>query len=160
MLGAFVGLGDSSFHEWNDTLTMMGLLLNASQPVFVRHGAGGLVAKALAMQFDKVGIAFEAPDLMTSALDQTVVPGSQGKRLSVNIDSVDSLFALNEDGATENIRVPTWGRSWFGRSNPYEMFCRLAAACVSDDTFDHLCRGSRAWHVQAVLRTVGGDRFA
>jgi hypothetical protein len=161
MLGALVGIGDASFNAWNSTLALMGMLVNASLPVFVGHGAGGLMAKALAVQFDRMGVAFEGPNLMTSALDQRVVPGRERKRVLVNIDSADSLFTLNEDGATENIRVPTLRRSWFGGSNPYEMFCRLAAACVSDDTFDHLCDEAVGLDTYKQFFALWGrDRFA
>jgi hypothetical protein len=160
MLGAFVGLGGTSFNTWNETLTLIGLLVNVSQPVFVGHGAGGLMAKALATQFDRMGVAFEAPNLVTSVLDQRVGRGSDRKTVLVNVDSADSLFALAEDGATENLRVPTLGRSWFGGSNPYEMFSRLAAARVSDDTFDHLCDGAvRLERYKQFFALWGRDRF-
>jgi hypothetical protein len=91
------------------------------------------------MQFRQYGVALEAgqfemsPPAATFALDDIADEWSL-----LNIYSGTSVLTMPEEAAKGNLKLPDVQSMW-SPANVYETFCIIAAGCVSDDTFDHLC---------------------
>ena len=117
------------------------------QPVIV-HGAGGLIAKGLALAFGRVGVAFESPQI-----ERSPTAGFFGERPEahqhniINIFSGSTLLAMQEVKAKTNVVLPTWQKLW-APATEAETFCLTAAGCATDDRYDDLCD-----------RLVGEPRF-
>jgi hypothetical protein len=110
-------------------------------PLFVGHASGGLLAKALAAFMNQVAVAFESPQYEDSAIGSEhggQVPDGQ---VIINLLGPTNVFSYPEGKLGINMYLPE--ASWFPKPlNIYEVFCQVAAACVSDNRFDGLCDAS------------------
>jgi hypothetical protein len=106
-------------------------------PIFVGHMPGGLLAKEVGLAVDGYSVAFESIKYSDSLM-QLISGNSDESWNQFNIWSSPSIFAMVEEEITTNIKLPE-ANSMFKPPTPYSTFCLLAAACVSDDSFDGLC---------------------
>jgi hypothetical protein len=139
---------------WSESLqTVTNSVQNVT--VFTGHASGGLLAKAMASYFNAIGVAIESPVYDRSVLslwveiprDPYVInfsnvdvanydPDIESKIFNVFAPSV--FFSFPEELSVANIRFRT-KPSGMKTPSPYHSFCYIAAGCVSDDQFDHLC---------------------
>jgi hypothetical protein len=120
----------------------MNLLNYVKRSVMVGHSHMAVVSRALAMHKEMYGVTFEGSQYEFSPLHGFF--GSPPKHMEggiVNEASGKSLFAMDDTIAKWNFRMPDW-QKWWKPSNPYETFCLLAAGCVYDDRYDHICNAS------------------
>jgi hypothetical protein len=118
------------------------LSLEGKQVVVVGHRASGVLAKALAMAFNISVVAFEASAVGTALIGENVANYSRPRGEIVNVDPLGALFVADaDDDVSEqavNLDLPR-KQSWLTRENAFETFCMVAAGCVLDDRFDHIC---------------------
>jgi hypothetical protein len=136
-LDAFVALGDVSRSSWNDTSTLFNYV--SDKPIYVGHGPGGLLSKALAMEFDSESVAFDAPSISGSQLIGNLNRKQTRSLRLIQVTSGNALFAMPEKGVAENIQGPGHHVNIIMGATPFETFCMLAAACVATDQYDELC---------------------
>jgi hypothetical protein len=120
--------------------------LSADAPVIVGHGANGLIMKALKFGNGRNPwrVAFESPMLSGSPMETLADLGETDPTRSriINFYSLDSLYALPDDAALVNNRIPSY--SSHNRLIPphsFETFCFAVAACGNDPVLDRLCEG-------------------
>jgi hypothetical protein len=113
-----------------------------SRAVFVAHSHGGVVARALALTREMAAVTFESSQYDLSPLQGFLGPiDPTTEYVMVNELSGPSVFAMEDSLAKWNYRMPDW-QKWWKPANPYETFCLLAAGCVADDRYDHICNES------------------
>ena len=109
--------------------------------VLTGHTSGGLYAKSYAAYRNLQAVTFESPKLensrMYELLNRDSKEGANWGHL-INVYSPSSLLSVQEDSAVTNVKLPTY-QSYMSPANVYSTFCHLAAACVSDDRYDHFC---------------------
>jgi hypothetical protein len=117
------------------------LRLSPHRPVVVGHGANGLLAKALPFSSDPWRVSFEGPVLEDSpiaTLAQDPKVESQPPTI-INFYTNGSIYALADDAAIGNNRIPRSHLSAAVPPGPFETFCIVAAACAEDKRYDILC---------------------
>jgi hypothetical protein len=128
------------------------LSIPVQRPVIVGHGATGLFAKALSLSSiagsltgtpfeDAWQISFEAPtlaDTPVSALANQTNSEANHSRI-FNYYGKGSFYALFDETALFNDRIPDYGLSRLVPPNPFQTFCFAVAACWNDNRFDALC---------------------
>jgi hypothetical protein len=119
-----------------------------SRPVMTGHSHSGLPMRAIAMKNGIYGISFEGSQYDLSPLHGFFgYPKEEVEYSIINEASGNSIFATDDEMAKCNYHLPDW-QKWWKPSNPYETFCLLAAGCVDDDRYDHICNLS-----------VGAERY-
>jgi hypothetical protein len=100
-----------------------------------------LLAKGLNISKDPWRISFEGPKLADSpiaAMTSQVSADANNSRV-FNFYSDGSIYALFDERALINNRIPNYGLGRAEPRNPFETFCFTVAACGKDDRFDSLC---------------------
>jgi hypothetical protein len=125
----------------SDVIDAVGL--SAGRPLIVGHGANGLLAKALniSMTYDPWRVSFEAPaleDTPIAALANQTSDDTNRSRI-FNFYSEGSVYAISDNRALINHRIPKYGLASFVPPNPFDAFCFSVAACLNDKRFDLLC---------------------
>jgi hypothetical protein len=115
--------------------------------VYIGHGASGLFVKGLAMMFNQYGVALESGQFDCSPPSATFELEDAAEYSLLNVYSGTSLLSMPEEAVKGNLMLPDVQSIW-KPANIYETFCILAAGCVTDDSFDHLCG-----------ETVGMDKY-
>jgi hypothetical protein len=104
----------------------------------------------MASHFNALGIAFEAPIYDQSVFSVAVeLTPPEGATITpdyhpdidhkvLNVYSAGPLPTYLEQEAATNVRFPTH-QTVVQLPTPYHTFCYIAAGCVNDDRFDHLC---------------------
>jgi hypothetical protein len=111
----------------------------AALRLFIGHGAGGLIAKGLALRFEAIGIAYEAPQFVRSPVSGLFGEFPEARELKIlNFHSGSTLLAMEEAKAKVNGMLPTWQKLWAPATHS-QTFCLLAAGCAIDDRYDALC---------------------
>jgi hypothetical protein len=130
---------------------MDALGLTADRPLFVGHGAGGLIVKALQFEngTEPWRVAFESSALHKSPM--ATISGadeSQGPvRTIINFIGAGSLYAQVDDAALGNFKILVYpeaselipGITEFVPPRPLRTFCLIQAACGSDAMLDDMC---------------------
>jgi hypothetical protein len=115
------------------------------QPVTVAHSHFGVVSRAIARKRAWYAVSFEGSQLELSPIEHffgELPPASEG--FVVNEVSGKTMWAMIDEFTMSNYRLP--GTSGFTHpTNPYETFCLVAAGCVSDDRYDHICNETVGW---------------
>jgi hypothetical protein len=128
-------------HIASDVIDAFGL--SAGRPVIVGHGANGLLAKALniSMTSDPWRVSFEAPTLEDTPIAAFANQTSDDRNRSriFNFYSEGSIYAISDNRALINHRIPNYGLAPLVSPNPFQTFCFAVAACLSDSRFDLLC---------------------
>jgi hypothetical protein len=106
--------------------------------VVTGHSSGGLYAKDTVSGLGCYGVAFESPQMFGSTLQLFSDYYDDSSRRISNVYSAGSLFSMMEHGTIQNLYLPSY-QSHIKPANPYETFCLIAAGCVIDDRYDHLC---------------------
>jgi hypothetical protein len=107
-----------------------------------------VAARAVAMRNEIYGVSFEGSQYDLSPIQGFFgYPKEEVEYSIINEASGTSIFATDDEMAKWNYRMPDW-QKWWKPSNPYETFCLLAAGCVDDDRYDHICNAS-----------VGAERY-
>jgi hypothetical protein len=137
---AFLGLTEASPEFFKHGRDSAAEVCNTTGkcPIFTGHMSGGFMAKGLAVDRDGDAVAFEAPRYIYSRLSAEIHEERTATWNIVNVFSDTSLFSMTDVNVTDNIKLPGF-QSVARPANPYETFCLIAAGCVRDDTFDHLC---------------------
>jgi hypothetical protein len=121
------------------TLLLHALLHYAPRPVLVGHSHAGLVTRAVAMKDGIYGVSFEGSSYEFSPIEGFFGEISKPAQYAIiNEASGTSLFAMDDEMSMWNYRMPDW-QHWWKPANPYETFCLVAAGCVNDNRYDHLC---------------------
>jgi hypothetical protein len=120
--------------------------LSADSPVIIGHGANGLIMKALKFEngTDPWRVAFESPMLSGSPMATLAEVGDIDSTLSriINFHSEDSFYALSDDAALTNNRIPQYSaQNRLIPPHSFETFCFTVAACANDPVLDTLCEG-------------------
>jgi hypothetical protein len=132
--------------------------LSAERPVMVGHGANGLLAKVLDISKDPWRVSFEAPKVTgtpIAALANRIDDEAKRSRI-FNFYSDGSLYALFDEGALINTRIPDYGLTGAVPPNPFDTFCFTVAACAHDNRFDSLCNDVLGDDVFAAIWTELG----
>jgi hypothetical protein len=130
---------------------MHALGLTADRPVFVGHGAGGLIVKAL--QFDDGTepwrVAFESSVLHDSPLATSsgASDNERPARTIINFIGAGSLYARVDEAALGNYKILVYPEVSelipsprdLVPPHPLRTFCLIQAACGSDSVLDDMC---------------------
>jgi hypothetical protein len=106
--------------------------------VFVGHGYSGAFVKGLAPLYRQYGVAFESGQFSRSPISTTFHISEPKGETMLNIFSGTSIMSMAEPLTKVNEKLPDLQSIW-KPSNVYETFCLVAAGCVYDDAFDHVC---------------------
>jgi hypothetical protein len=106
-------------------------------PVVTGHMSGGVYAKGIAFAEYCYAVAFESPQSYGSSFTNDIDPHYTTPR-TTNVYSDRSIFSMIEHDTIQNLHLPSY-QSYIKPANPYETFCHIAAGCVMDDRYDHLC---------------------
>jgi hypothetical protein len=126
-------------------------------PVVTGHMSGGVYAKGIASSevcsphgngssVKCYGVAFESPQSYGSTLTLVSLAKPRGSPHISNVYSDSSFFSMIELQTNQNVYLPSY-QSYVKPANPYETFCHIAAGCVMDDRYDHLCSAAVGGHV-------------
>jgi hypothetical protein len=130
----------------SDIIDALGL--SAGRPVFVGHGSGGLLVKALQLQegTDPWRVAFESSALADSPM-ATISDSGDALPTILNFIGDGSLLARVDDEALANIKLLVYPEPsdliplpWqFVPPHAVKTFCEVQAACGSDPAIDDMC---------------------
>jgi hypothetical protein len=130
---------------------MDALGLTADRPVFVGHGAGGLIVKALQFEdgTEPWRVAFESSGLHDSPM-ATISGASESERPArtiINFIGAGSIYAGVDEAALGNFKILVYPEASelipslkeLVPPHPLSTFCLIQAACGSDSVLDDMC---------------------
>jgi hypothetical protein len=143
-----------AFVDWGE-----GGYLSNHNMVYVGHGFSGVLAKGLAILYRQYGVAFESGQFARSSPATTFDIQSPDGESLINFFSGTSILGMEEDITKSNLRFPDVLSVWKPAS-VYTTFCLIAAGCVMDDSFDHICREAIGFEeYQRYFRAWNRTRF-
>jgi hypothetical protein len=143
LIRGMLGTSHLTTQAWTESLDVAKTVETEFErvPLFVGHASGGLLAKALAAFTNQRAVAFESPQYEDSAIGSEHGGQEPDGQVIVNLLGPTSLFSYPEGKMGMNMYLPEV--NWFPKPlNTYEVFCQIAAGCVSDNRFDGLCGAS------------------
>jgi hypothetical protein len=133
----------------SEIITALGLA--AEHPVFVGHGAGGLIVKALQIDNEIAPwrVAFESAALKDSPMATLADASDDGDAFpsTTNFIGAGSLFARSDELALANINILVYPKASELIPRARELvpphavrtFCHIQAACGADSFLDDMC---------------------
>jgi hypothetical protein len=128
--------------------------LSGERPVFVGHGATGLIVKALQLQegTEPWRVAFESAALADSPMATLSRASDNDDALPTIINFIGdgSLFAKSDDEALWNANIPVFPKAEelithlreFIPPHALRTFCHIQAACGKDPRLDGMCEAA------------------